>query len=139
MFSRIQLLCLAIAAVSTLAQTTLPADCARNYTVRLGDTCDEISANLHSSTYQLSHVNTNIDAACDNLAEGEPLCLGITGQDCTDTYVVQSGDNCIAIAQSEGTTDALILQNNPNVDSLCSNIYAGEVLCVTNVAIPYSN
>ena len=30
--------------------TSLPADCARNYTVQSGDFCDKISAEQHSST-----------------------------------------------------------------------------------------
>ncbi|KAK0490279.1 hypothetical protein IW261DRAFT_1412850 [Armillaria novae-zelandiae] len=99
-------------------------NCARNYTVRLGDTCDEILATQDSSTYQLATVNTNIDTGCTNLA------LGITGQDCTNTYVVVSGDNCVAIAADEGATYDILLANNPNVDSACANIYPGEVLCV---------
>ncbi|KAK0448128.1 hypothetical protein ARMSODRAFT_1082650 [Armillaria solidipes] len=105
-------------------------NCARNYTVHLGDTCDEISATQNSSTYQLATVNTNIDTGCTNLALGEVLCLGITGQDCTNTYVIVSGDNCEAIAAAEGTTYDILLANNPNVDSTCANIYPGEVLCV---------
>ncbi|KAK0231565.1 hypothetical protein IW262DRAFT_1292431 [Armillaria fumosa] len=104
------------------------ANCARNYTVHLGDTCDAISAAQNSSTYQLASVNTNINVGCTNLALGEVLCLGITGQDCTDTYVVASGDNCVAIAAAEGTTDDILLANNPNVDATCANIYPGEVI-----------
>ena len=93
--------------------------------------------------------NATIDAGCDNLFIGEvlvfdheyptvpdahmylspqPLCLGITGQDCQVTHVVVSGDNCQAIAQAAGTTYDLILANNPNVNSECTNIYPGEVI-----------
>ena len=92
--------------------------------------------------------NATIDAGCDNLFIGEvlvfpheylivpdahmylslqPLCLGITGQDCQVTHVVVSGDNCQAIAQAAGTTYDLILAHNPNVNSECTNIYPGEV------------
>ncbi|KAG7441628.1 uncharacterized protein BT62DRAFT_1011428 [Guyanagaster necrorhizus] len=106
------------------------ANCARNYTVQLGDTCDAISAAQNVSTYQLAEVNTNINVGCTNLVLGEVLCLGIIGQDCTDTYVVVSGDNCVAIAAAENTTYDVLLANNPNVDSTCTNIYPGEVLCV---------
>ncbi|KAK0455681.1 uncharacterized protein EV420DRAFT_556418 [Desarmillaria tabescens] len=102
-------------------------NCARNYTVHLGDTCDAISAAQNSSIYQLASVNTNINAGCTNLALGEILCLGITGQDCMDTYVIVSGDNCVAIAAAEGTTYDILLANNPNVDATCANIYLGEV------------
>ena len=33
------------------AQLSSSPECARNYTVRLGDTCDKISAELNVSTY----------------------------------------------------------------------------------------
>ena len=36
---------------ATVVRADLPADCARNYTVHLGDTCDAISAALNVSTY----------------------------------------------------------------------------------------
>ncbi|KAK0490265.1 hypothetical protein IW261DRAFT_1431179 [Armillaria novae-zelandiae] len=98
-----------------------------------------ISAGFHFSAaqvancarnYTLAEVNTNINVGCTNLFVGEVLCLGITGQDCTDTYVVASGDNCVAIAAAEGTTYDILLANNANVDATCANIYPGEVLCV---------
>ena len=57
----------------------------------------------------------------------QPLCLGIAGQDCNTTWVVQSGDNCQQIANTTGIADSTLLANNPNVNSLCSNIYPGEV------------
>ncbi len=44
------------------------------------------------------------------------------------THVVAaSGDSCESIAQGAGTTKDIILANNPNVNSLCTNIYPGEV------------
>lgn len=55
------------------------------------------------------------------------LCLGVTGQDCNVTTTVQSGDFCAAIADTAGIPTSLLLQNNPNVLSDCSNIYPGEV------------
>ena len=51
-------------------------NCARNYTVVSGDTCDGISAKTSVSTYQLATVNADkIDAACDNLFVGEVMTL----------------------------------------------------------------
>ncbi|KAI8973079.1 hypothetical protein BD414DRAFT_499059 [Trametes punicea] len=115
-------------------------NCARNYTVVSGDTCDGISAKTNTSTYQLATVNADkIDAACDNLAVGEPLCLGIIGQDCDIVHVVQSGDACQAIADDAGTTLAILLANNPNVNSQCTNIYPGEVLCTADQVIGYNS
>lgn len=62
-----------------------------------------------------------------NTSSLQPLCLGIVGQDCQVTHVVASGDTCEAIAEASGTTFDIILANNPNVDSDCSNIHPGEV------------
>ncbi|KAI1792003.1 hypothetical protein LXA43DRAFT_371310 [Ganoderma leucocontextum] len=131
MFSRSALAAVVLAAVC--GSVTAASNCARNYTVVAGDTCDGISAKENASTYQLRTVNNaTVDASCDNLFIGEPLCLGIVGQDCEVTHVVASGDDCQAIAQAAGTTYDIILANNPNVNSLCSNIYPGEVLCTAD-------
>ncbi|KAG7441620.1 uncharacterized protein BT62DRAFT_476262 [Guyanagaster necrorhizus] len=108
------------------------ANCARNYTVQLGDTCNAISAAQKVSTYQLAQVNTYIDERCTNLVLGQVLCLGIVDKDCTETYVMASGDHCATIAVAENTTYDVILANNPNVDSTCDNLYPGEVLCVAS-------
>ncbi|EKM60649.1 uncharacterized protein PHACADRAFT_167964 [Phanerochaete carnosa HHB-10118-sp] len=140
MFTRVQFATLAaFAATISAVRADLPADCARNYTVRLGDTCDKISAALNVSTYQLAHVNPQIDAGCDNLGEGEPLCLGITGQDCATTYVIQTGDNCDLLTASQNVARSTLLANNPNVNSDCSDIYPGEVLCTADTDIPYAS
>ncbi|CDO70211.1 hypothetical protein BN946_scf184942.g11 [Trametes cinnabarina] len=127
MFSRSSFIVAIVAAVALHGAYAQEPNCARNYTVVLGDTCDEISAKTNTSTYQLATVNADkIDAACDNLAVGELLCLGIVGQDCDVVDVVQSGDSCAAIADDAGTTLDILLANNPNVNSDCTNIYPGE-------------
>ncbi|EKM60655.1 uncharacterized protein PHACADRAFT_179862, partial [Phanerochaete carnosa HHB-10118-sp] len=77
--------------------------------------------------FQLAHVNTQIDAACDNLFVGELLCLGITGQDCTSVHVVQNGDVCLTIANEADITVNTLLANNPNVNSGCTNLIVNEV------------
>ena len=69
----------------------------------------------------------------------QPLCLGITGQDCEVTHVVVSGDSCPGIAQLAGTTEDILLANNPNINSGCTNIYPGEVLCIANEVIVKSS
>ncbi|EGN92946.1 hypothetical protein SERLA73DRAFT_79160 [Serpula lacrymans var. lacrymans S7.3] len=131
MFTNMMFAVLALAGVST-AQS-LPTNCDRNYTIHLGDTCNIISANLNVSTYQLSAVNTGIiNTNCSNLAEGETICLGLTGQDCNTTLVVQSGDTCSTISTSVGIPISTLLTNNPNVNPICNNIYPGEVLCTAS-------
>ncbi|KAH9846902.1 hypothetical protein C2E23DRAFT_863722 [Lenzites betulinus] len=117
----------------TVAAFAQEPNCARNTTVQLGDTCNSIAAETNTPTFQLLTVNADkIDAACDNLDVGEALCLGIIGHDCDVTHVVVSGDTCEKIATEAGTTFDIILANNPNVNSDCSNIGIGEVLCSAN-------
>ena len=57
----------------------------------------------------------------------QTLCLGIAREDCQANHVVALGDTCQSIAAGAGTTVDLILENNPNVNEQCSNIYPGEV------------
>ncbi|KAG8986924.1 hypothetical protein FRB90_003690, partial [Tulasnella sp. 427] len=109
-----------------------PTTCARTYEVQAGDTCNGISAANNVSTYQLAALNSGIDSSCSNLSVGETLCLGLSEGDCQATYVVQSGDSCWAIATSYGIDTDTLLSNNPQVNSACSNIYPGEVLCVSS-------
>ncbi|KAI0100562.1 hypothetical protein GGR51DRAFT_532424 [Nemania sp. FL0031] len=51
---------------------------------------------------------------------------------CTATYTVQSGDNCNKIRDSFGDVFSLddFYSWNPEVDSFCSNLIPGEVVCV---------
>ncbi|KAF8995646.1 hypothetical protein BDQ17DRAFT_1412103 [Cyathus striatus] len=133
MFRFVQVTALVLSAVLvvTVKSVAIPANCDREYTVQLGDFCDGISAAQNVSTYQLATVNAGvINSDCSNLFEGELLCLGIQGHDCTRVSVVQSGDSCPAIASAAGISVATLLSNNPNVASDCTNIYPGEVLCV---------
>lgn len=133
MFSRltsVTLAVLATAAVAVNIPRALPTGCDRTYTVQPGDTCNAISAANNVSTYQLAIVNNGtINPYCDNLYPDEVICLGIAGQDCSTTYVMQSGDTCYTIAVGAGTTVATLLANNPNVNADCTNIYPSEVLC----------
>jgi len=108
-------------------------NCSRYHTVKPGDTCGSICVANDVSTYQFEHVNNaTVDAACDNLKAGERMCLGIKGQDCTTTYVVQTGDTCDDIVACTGVDKSILLANNPNIDinGGCDLIAADEVLCV---------
>lgn len=55
------------------------------------------------------------------------ICLGITGQDCTTTHKVVTGDSCFSISQAAGIELSVLIANNPNVDGACDNIYPDEV------------
>lgn len=119
-----------LAALPFVAQTVFAADCARTYTVVEGDICDSISAKNSVSTYQLAVVNPQINSDCSNLTPGESLCLGLTGQDCTTTYVIQPNDDCDLVSNAHGLNTTTLMTSNPQIDAECSNLYIGEVLCV---------
>ncbi|KAG8221623.1 hypothetical protein J3R82DRAFT_1901 [Butyriboletus roseoflavus] len=86
--------------------------------------------------YQLAVVNIGvIDSACDNLQPGSSLCLGWAGEDCTDTYVVQPSDTCDEVASIHGTNTTILYANNPQLNADCTNLYIGEVVCVSNSVI----
>ncbi|KAL5497774.1 hypothetical protein ACEPAH_2705 [Sanghuangporus vaninii] len=128
---------------AALAMSLLPAvltqsDCARTYTVAVGDTCNAIGAAQHVSNFQLSFVNTQINSDCTNLFPGEELCLGIVGQDCTTTAVVNSNDTCPSIEAAARISDATLKANNPNINADCSNIAVGEVLCTAFQVFNYT-
>jgi len=122
-----------IALVGALyVQSIAASTCTRTYTVREGDICDSISAAHNVSTYQLAVVNPAIDSACSNLEIGQVLCLGTQGADCTKTYTVVAGDVCESVAGAYGIDPTLLHANNPILDTICDNLYIGEVVCVDN-------
>ncbi|TBU58632.1 hypothetical protein BD310DRAFT_453789 [Dichomitus squalens] len=135
MFPRSIVAVIVVAAVCSSVDAQV-SNCARNYTVVSGDTCDEIAGKENVSSFQLATVNkATINAGCTNLRAGEELCLGIVGQDCEVTHVVANGDTCESIAEAAGTTLDILLENNPNVNSECNNIHPGEVLCTAKDVI----
>ncbi|KAF9001003.1 hypothetical protein BDQ17DRAFT_1244936, partial [Cyathus striatus] len=106
------------------------AQCIRTYTVVLGNTCDLISEKEGVSSFQLTSVNSaTINSKCSNLFIGEVLCLATQEEDCTDVFVVQSGNFCEEIADNSGISVTLLIENNPNVNEDCTNLRPGEV-CV---------
>ncbi|KIK63952.1 hypothetical protein GYMLUDRAFT_424889 [Collybiopsis luxurians FD-317 M1] len=119
-------------------QSVAAQACARNYTVQDGDYCDSISAAQNVSTYQLATVNAGVfNSDCTNLQPGTTICLGYEGQDCSTTYVVQAQDTCDLITNSYNINSTLLYGNNPQINSDCTNIYVGEVLCVAGtIAAP---
>jgi len=126
----------AILALPFAAQLVNAQSCTRNYTVQAGDICDSISAAQNVSTYQLAVVNNiNVDAQCNNLAPGENLCLGWSGDDCTTTYVVQPNDDCDIITSMANINETILYMNNPQINSDCTNIYIGEVLCTASTVL----
>ncbi|OAX38498.1 hypothetical protein K503DRAFT_800411 [Rhizopogon vinicolor AM-OR11-026] len=131
-----------MALASVVAGTNLPDGCARTAVVQSGNTCDDISAAYNVSTYQLAAVNGDmINVGCTNLYPGETLCLGIKDQDCDTTHVVVKGETCYSVAGAAGISVTTLLDNNPNLNTICTNMYTGEVLCTSShvyVSITYT-
>ncbi|KAJ7246131.1 RlpA-like double-psi beta-barrel-protein domain-containing protein-containing protein [Mycena haematopus] len=103
--------------------------CAQSYTVVSGDTCAAIESRTGISDAQLHALNPSINSGCTNLQIGQVLCLS-SGGGCTQTYTVVSGDTCAAIESKKGISDAQLHQLNPSINSGCTNLQIGQVLCV---------
>lgn len=120
-----------VAILAVFAQSVFAATCSRTYTIKAGDYCDKISQTQNVSTYQLAAINPAIiNKGCSNLTPGESICLGLVGEDCSTTHVVQSGDTCAGIASANGLNMTILRLNNPQLDNSC-DIYDGEVLCTS--------
>ncbi|GJE91673.1 LysM domain-containing protein [Phanerochaete sordida] len=140
MFAFAPLVALAVLAVVSAAPSAaaVPPDCARTYVVQQGDTCNSIGAAHQAPTFQIEHVNTQIDGNCDNLTIGDTLCLGRNGQDCSNVHVVKGGETCGGIARNANIALNVLFQNNPTINSGCTNIQVGEVLCTQSTVIHYT-
>jgi LysM repeat protein len=138
MFSKITLAAATAALFLVSPVLAINADCTRTYTVAAGDICDGISRAKGVSTYQLAAVNSDvIDAVCGNLQIGETICLGTPGEDCTEIHYVGNTDTCTTIQTQYSLNSTILMQNNPNVDEECDNLYPGLALCVaTSVIAP---
>lgn len=135
MFSKVTVVAFVLPLVM---QSAVAQSCARNYTVQAGDYCDSISAAQNVSTYQLTAANPGVfNSDCTNLQPGTSICLGYEGEDCGSTYIVQAQDTCDLITGTYNINATTLYGNNPQINSDCTNIYVGEVLCVaSNVAAP---
>ena len=122
---------------------TTAATCAQSYTVVQGDTCNAIGAKFGISGAAIINANSNINAGCTNLQIGEVLCIPGTTPACASKYTVVQGDTCNSIGAKFGVTAAAIISaNSNNVNSGCTNLNIGEILCIpgapsqTPVAVP---
>ena len=76
-------------------------------------------------------MNPTINDLCANLEIGWNLCLGLEGSDCQTTYVVEPNDTIESIADKYKTNSTTVLANNPQLEDDSSNLYIGEVRCVS--------
>ncbi|KAJ7193415.1 hypothetical protein GGX14DRAFT_588640 [Mycena pura] len=51
-------------------------------------------------------------------------------QACTQTYTVVSGDTCAVIESKTGISDSQLHAQNPSINSACTNLKIGQVLCL---------
>jgi LysM repeat protein len=93
-----------------------------------GDTCSAIATKFGVTVSAIITANPTIDSACTNLKIGQVLC--IPGESCSQKYTVVSGDTCSAIATKFGVTVSAIITANPTIDSACTNLKIGQVLCI---------
>ncbi|KAJ8487372.1 hypothetical protein ONZ51_g4230 [Trametes cubensis] len=125
--------------VSAIVVTSVNAQqpqCSRTHIVGEGEICDDIAEKTSTPTLQILNANLGvIDPACENLEIGRSICLGFVGQDCSVVHVVQSDDTCDKIADDAGTSVAIILANNANINGDCTNLVEGDVLCASGSLI----
>ncbi|KAJ7239142.1 hypothetical protein C8J57DRAFT_1086594, partial [Mycena rebaudengoi] len=129
--------------------------CAETYTVVGGDTCMTIESKTGISDAQLRSLNPAINIGCTNLQGGQALCIkavsggsgcaqpytvvsgdtcaviGRGGTGCGQPYTVVSGDTCTAIESKTGVSDAQLHSLNPAINSACTNLSVGHILCLS--------
>ncbi|KAJ7323520.1 hypothetical protein DFH08DRAFT_969071 [Mycena albidolilacea] len=52
-------------------------------------------------------------------------------QSCSQTHTVVSGDTCSSIESAQGISDAQLHAMNPSINTGCTNLQIGEVLCLS--------
>ncbi|KAJ6458185.1 hypothetical protein C8R45DRAFT_1183617 [Mycena sanguinolenta] len=114
---------------SPVAPIEARQSCVQSYTVVSGDTCPAIESKTGVSDSQLHALNPSINSGCTNLQTGEVLCLSANG--CRTTYNVVSGDTCPVIESKTRVTDSQLHALNPSIDSGCTNLQTGQVLCLS--------
>ncbi|KAJ7199040.1 RlpA-like double-psi beta-barrel-protein domain-containing protein-containing protein [Mycena pura] len=132
MFSKI--FCALLLTALTVSASPLEArqSCTQTYTVVSGDTCSVIESKTGISDSQLHAQNPSINSACTNLQIGEVLCLGGgSSSGCSQTYTVVSGDTCAVIESKTGVSDSSLHSQNPSINSACTNLQIGQVLCIS--------
>jgi LysM repeat protein len=102
--------------------------CMQSYTVASGDICDGIGAKFSVSGSDIISANPSINSGCTNLQIGQILC--IPDRSCMQKYTVTSGDTCDGIGGKFGVTGTDIISANPTVNSWCTNIQGGQILCI---------
>lgn len=113
---------------SNLASGSL-TNCTSYHTIVSGDNCPAIETSSHIAAADFFRWNPEVSHDCSNILVGEAYCVGGGGNACKKIYVVQSGDFCFAITQSQNISQQQLNVLNPFLDANC-DLVVGEGLCV---------
>jgi LysM repeat protein len=106
--------------------------CMQKYTVVNGDRCDRIAAAFGINGSAIISANPIINSECTNIKVGQLLCIPDTS--CTKEYVVLIGDTCDNIGAEFNVTGSEIIAANPNINSGCTNLQDGQILCIPEIS-----
>ncbi|KZZ91305.1 carbohydrate-binding module family 50 protein [Ascosphaera apis ARSEF 7405] len=126
---------------ATPTATPTPGKCEKTATVNPGDSCWAIASANGISLEDLISLNPEVNSGCTNLVVGQKLCLAKgnsapskppTGDGkCKKTYTIKGGDSCWSIANANGISLEQLTSWNSGIDSGCTNLYAGDSICVS--------
>ncbi|KAH9480415.1 LysM domain-containing protein [Psilocybe cubensis] len=105
------------------------SNCTSYHTVVSGDSCAAMESTAQIAAADFFRWNPEVSTDCSNILVGEAYCVGGGGNPCQKFYVVQPGDFCFAITQSQQITQQQLNALNPFLDSNC-DLSVGESLCV---------
>ncbi|KAK7042981.1 hypothetical protein VNI00_008718 [Paramarasmius palmivorus] len=104
--------------------------CTKLSTIQPGDSCDAIAQRNSISIYNLQLINP--PNTCSGLIAGQSICVDSPLVNCSAVYTVDGTEGgCWNIAEANNIPLSTLLELNPNVNSECTNIYPGEVLCIS--------
>ncbi|KAL0948339.1 hypothetical protein HGRIS_010925 [Hohenbuehelia grisea] len=115
-------------------------NCQPVYTVKSGDSCWDIANTRGTTVDTLIANNPEVGSGCGSLQIGQVLCVAntvvvdtpLSSPTCTSSYIVKSGDNCNAIASSNGISSYQLSVLNPSMT--CSGLFIGQSLCLRGSA-----
>ncbi|KAG9250036.1 uncharacterized protein F5Z01DRAFT_630406 [Emericellopsis atlantica] len=142
--------------------------CDRFYLVQKGDSCSIIATNNGIPLQSFVSWNPSVMSDCSGLWAEVYVCIRVLGyqsttvkpssttsagngiatpqptqpnmvKNCNKFYLVEQGDNCAAIASSNGISQAQFIPWNPSVQSDCSGLWANVYACVQVVGNPTSS
>ena len=142
-------------------QTGMVSNCDSFYIVQSGDSCAVIVSKFGITLTQFYAWNPAVGTTCASLDLGDYVCVNIIGgttllttttsskpgngittpqpiqtgmvSNCDSFYLVQSGDQCSAIASKFGISLTNFYNWNPAVGSTCATLDLGDYVCVNIV------